>query len=79
MQNKELLEKFISDNFNKEEITIKWHKSWVVEIKDKNNDSMVLTTIDPNVISTSINGKKYLDYKLHYHKPSGNLIWIVLN
>ena len=79
MKNKELLEKFISDNFNKKEIKIIWHDFWFVEIKDKNNDSMVLTTINPYIICTSINGKRYNDYKLLYHNPSGKYVWEVLN
>ena len=79
MKNKELLEKFISDVFVQEEIEIIWHDFWFVEIKDKNNDSMVLTTINPYIISTSINGKRCHDYKLQYHNPSGKYVWLVLN
>lgn len=64
MKNKELLEKFMKENFDLVSYDIVWHSDWLVELTDKNGDKLCMHTFDPEIVGTAINSVPYLKYRL---------------
>lgn len=79
LKNRELLEKFIKDNFNEDNFEINWHNSFYVTLKDYQGDKLELCTINPYMIITAINGQYYLTYRLDKHFKTGQENWIIVN
>lgn len=77
MRNKELLEKFIKDNFDIKNFNIIWEEDWLVKLIDKNDNELTLSSIIPFEIFTMINNVKHLKYALK--ENYGTTEWVVVN
>lgn len=77
MRNRELLERFIQDNFNKEMFEITWVSDFAVELKDMKGDVLSLFTMQSNYVLTAINGTKHLEYR-YGTDLWGDKIWFVI-
>lgn len=73
MENKELLERFIRDNFDIRHFDIIWKSYWEVLLIDKKGDILTLATIVPNQVFTMINDIRHLKYQLISYD------WVVIN
>lgn len=77
MKNKELLERFIEDNFNITKFAIKWQNDYLVDLFDEKGNKLTLATIIPYQIFSLINDEKHLRYELRI--CLGREEWVVLN
>lgn len=77
MRNKELLERFIKDNFDIKNFNIVWLEDWIVKLIDRNGTELVLSTIIPFEIFTMINNTKHLKYALQ--DTYCGTQWVVIN
>lgn len=64
MESKKVLEKFINDNFDLTKFYIKWESDFLLELTDLKCDKIALCCVKPYCVWTSINGEKYLNYRL---------------
>lgn len=72
MRNKELIKKFMEDNFDLTAFDIKWEHEWIVSLYDIEGNRLTIMTFDPTELWTTINGVKYLSYRLQDNN------WIVV-
>lgn len=77
MRNKELLERFIKDNFDIKNFDIIWKSDWEVLLIDKKGNVLTLATIIPYQIFSMINDVKYLKYELKSCHCTTE--WVVIN
>lgn len=79
LKSRELLEKFIKDNFDVDKFQVEWHNSFFVTLSDYHGDKLELITINPYVINSAINGQYYLSYRLDKHFKTGQENWVIVN
>lgn len=64
MKNKELLVKFLKENFDLTAFNINWKTDWFVELTDETGDKITFMCFKPDEIWSSINDKPHLSYRL---------------
>lgn len=75
---KELLEKFIKENFNLEKFNVNWLDDFIVELIDSNNDKISFMSIDGVTIDCNINDVYFNSYTLDKDLFK-NELWFVFN
>lgn len=79
MRNRELIDRFIRDNFNLTMFDLIWKSDYLAKLVDINGEILEVCSFNPEEIWTSVNGVLYLKYKLVTHSVTGTENWQVLN
>lgn len=61
---KELLKRFMKENFNLDYFNVNWKSDYLVELVDMNGSVISMMCFNPEEIWTAINGVKYLNYRV---------------